>query len=141
MENHNTYLGPGFTLNDLVPAPVNVVVLWGLLGPSGRTASTSSRTASLHVAGEPSRLYCAPGDSPFPPEHHQVQSCRVSDSALPLFIESQWNLNPLLSLFSLFSSVPAAVSTFPLSLQLLLCVWGAFPVLLPTPPSPSSLCK
>ncbi|XP_078307701.1 uncharacterized protein LOC144617214 isoform X2 [Panthera onca] len=33
MKNHNTYLAPGFTLNDLVPAPVNVVVLRGLLEP------------------------------------------------------------------------------------------------------------
>ena len=33
MENHNTHLAPGFTLNDLVPAPVNVVVLQGPLGP------------------------------------------------------------------------------------------------------------
>ncbi|VFV22220.1 Hypothetical predicted protein, partial [Lynx pardinus] len=33
LENHNTHLAPGFTLNDLVPAPVNVVVLLGPLGP------------------------------------------------------------------------------------------------------------
>ena len=31
MENLNTHLAPGFTLNNLVPAPVNVVVLRGLL--------------------------------------------------------------------------------------------------------------
>ena len=30
MENHNTHLAPGFTPNDLAPAPVNVAVLWGL---------------------------------------------------------------------------------------------------------------
>ena len=35
MENHNTRLAPGFTLNDLVPAPANVAILWGLLGPGG----------------------------------------------------------------------------------------------------------
>ena len=35
MENHNTHLAPGFTLNDLVPAPVNVAIFWGLLGPGG----------------------------------------------------------------------------------------------------------
>uniref|UniRef100_A0ABI7WVG7 Calcyphosine 2 n=1 Tax=Felis catus TaxID=9685 RepID=A0ABI7WVG7_FELCA len=35
MENHNTRLAPGFTLNDLVLATVNVAVLWGLLGPGG----------------------------------------------------------------------------------------------------------
>ena len=35
MENHNTRLTPGFTLNDLVPAPVIVAIFWGLLGPDG----------------------------------------------------------------------------------------------------------
>ncbi|VFV17899.1 Hypothetical predicted protein [Lynx pardinus] len=35
IENHNTHLAPGFTVNDLVPAPANVGVLWGLLGPGG----------------------------------------------------------------------------------------------------------
>ena len=33
MANHNTHLAPGFTLNDLVPAPANVVVLLGPLAP------------------------------------------------------------------------------------------------------------
>ena len=78
MENHNTHLAPGFTLNDLVPAPVNVVVLWGLLGLGGHTTSTkcpfSSGTTSPHVAQEPSRPHSAPGDLPFPPEHCQVLS-------------------------------------------------------------------
>ena len=50
MENHNRHLAPGFTLNDLVPAPANVAILWGLLGPGGLTASakcpSSSGTAS-----------------------------------------------------------------------------------------------
>ena len=35
MENHNTHLAPGFTLNDLVPAPENVAAFQGLLGPGG----------------------------------------------------------------------------------------------------------
>ena len=35
MENRNTHLASGFTLNDLVPAPANVAVFWGLLGPGG----------------------------------------------------------------------------------------------------------
>ena len=56
MENHNTSLAPGFTLNDLFPAPVDVVVLWGLLGPGGHTASTSRGTASSHVAQRPLNL-------------------------------------------------------------------------------------
>ena len=41
-ENHNTGQVPGFTLNDLVPAPANVVVLWGLLGLGFPTAFTKS---------------------------------------------------------------------------------------------------
>ena len=49
----------------------------------------------------------------------------------PLVYSLNWNLNPLLS-FSLFSLVPAAVSNFPLSLQLLLRR-GAFPVFSPLP--------
>ena len=56
MENHNTDLGPGFTLNDLVPAPANVVVLWSLLGPLG-SAGTGWHTASikcLSSSGTPS---------------------------------------------------------------------------------------
>ena len=35
MENHNTHLAPGFTFNDLAPAPANVAISWGLLGPGG----------------------------------------------------------------------------------------------------------
>ncbi|VFV40490.1 Hypothetical predicted protein [Lynx pardinus] len=35
MENHNTHLAPGFTLNNLAPAPVNVTAFGGLLGPGG----------------------------------------------------------------------------------------------------------
>ena len=35
MENHNTHLAPGFTLNDLAPALSNVATFWGLLGPGG----------------------------------------------------------------------------------------------------------
>ena len=33
MENFNKHLAPGFMLKDLVPAPANVVILWGLLLP------------------------------------------------------------------------------------------------------------
>ena len=35
MENHNTHLTAGFTLNNLAPAPVNVAAFRGLLGPGG----------------------------------------------------------------------------------------------------------
>ncbi|XP_047697931.1 uncharacterized protein LOC125156220 [Prionailurus viverrinus] len=40
MESHNPHLAPGFTPSDLVPAPANVALLWGLLGPGGCAAST-----------------------------------------------------------------------------------------------------
>ena len=46
---------------------------------------SSSGTAFPHVAQEPPGPHSAPGDSPFPPEHRQVSSCRVADSALLLF--------------------------------------------------------
>ena len=46
---------------------------------------SSSGTASSRVAQEPPGLHSAPGDSPFPPEHRQVSSCRLSDYVLPLF--------------------------------------------------------
>ena len=35
MENRSTHLAPGFTLNDLAPAPANVAAFRGLLGPGG----------------------------------------------------------------------------------------------------------
>ena len=35
MENHNTRLAAGFTLEDLVPAPASVAVFRGLPGPGG----------------------------------------------------------------------------------------------------------
>ena len=60
MENHNTHLAPGFTLNNLVPAPANAVVLWGLLGLGRHTASTrcppSRGTTFLCVAQRPPDL-------------------------------------------------------------------------------------
>ena len=87
MENHNTHLAPGFTLNDRVLAPVNVAILWSLLGPGCLTASSkcpsSSGTAFPRVPQEPPRPHSAPGDSPFPPEHGQVWSCGVAAFVLP----------------------------------------------------------
>ena len=90
---------------------MNVVVLRGLLarGPLDLT---------LHSWGFALPTRAPPGI--------ELQSFRL---CTPLFIESSWNLNPLLH-FSCFSSVSVAVSTFPLSLQLLL-VGGAFLVLFP----------
>ncbi|VFV35536.1 Hypothetical predicted protein, partial [Lynx pardinus] len=35
MENRNPHLAPGFTLNNLAPAPANVAAFRGLLGPGG----------------------------------------------------------------------------------------------------------
>ena len=96
MENLNTYLAPGFTLNDLVPALASVVVLWSLLGPGGHTAPILRAVLRVLRAGNHLSLcglripepHSVPGDSPFTPEHHQVLNCGLSDSALPLFIES-----------------------------------------------------
>ena len=56
MENHNTHLAPGFTLNDLAPALSNVATFWGLLGPGGFNSlyqsPSSSETAFPRVARE-----------------------------------------------------------------------------------------
>ena len=92
MENHNPHLAPGFTLNDLVPAPANVVVLLGPLGLA--FVGPTQPLPGVLPAGEPPLpvwpeepgLHSAPGDSPFSPEHHEVLSCGVLDSVLPLFI-------------------------------------------------------
>ena len=72
--NHNTHLAPGFILNVLVPAPMNVVVLWGqqnLCLWGGHTASTkcppSRGTAFPCVAQRPPGPHSDPGDLPFPP--------------------------------------------------------------------------
>ena len=96
---------------------------------------SSSGTAFPRVAGEPPGPHSAPGDSPFPPEHRQVWSCGVAASARPSFtVLMEFKRSP----FSLLSFVPAAVSNFPLSLQLLLGR-GAFPVFSPPPQAPSFL--
>ena len=76
MENHNTHLAPGFTLNDLAPALANVATFWGLLGPGGfnslyqmpfqqwnRFSPCGPRTSWTPL--------CAWGFT-FPPEHLQV---------------------------------------------------------------------
>ena len=81
MANHNTHLAPGFTPSDLVPAPVNVAVLSGTLGPlplgeSHSLYQVSSQQGNwLSPCGpKTSRLHLATGDSSFSPEHHQVLS-------------------------------------------------------------------
>ena len=103
MENHNTHLAPGFTLNDLVPALANVAILgvhWDQVASMVSTkCPSSSGTAFPRVAREPPGLHSAPGDSPFPPEHRQVWSCGVAAFAPPLFTVLR-NLNRLLSPFS-----------------------------------------
>ena len=50
MENNSTHLAPGFTLNDLVPAPANVVVL----GPLGLSfVGPTQPLPGVLPAGEP----------------------------------------------------------------------------------------
>ena len=139
MENRNTHLAPGVILNDLVPAPANVAVFWGLLGPCGFNSlyqmSFQQWNHFSPCGPRTSGPRSVPEGSRFPPEHHQVSSCGVAAFALPLFtVLMEFKPSP----FSLFSLVPAAVSNFPLSLQLLLGR-GAFPVCSPLQ-SPSSLC-
>ena len=93
MVNHNTHLAPRFPLNVLVPAPANVVVLQDPLGPLPvgwphcLYQMSSQQGNHLSPCG-PRTSLSTPGDLPFSPEHHQVSSCGVSGSVLPLFIES-----------------------------------------------------
>ena len=89
--NHNTHLA-----HVLVPTPVNVAVLQGLLGPLpvGKPHSLyqmfSQQGNCLSQCGlrTPWTSLPASGDSPLPPEHCQVLSRGISDYALPLFIAS-----------------------------------------------------
>ena len=133
MENHNTHRAPGSTLKDLVPAPANVAVFWGLLGPGGfnRLHQTSFQQSNRFSP-------CGPRTSQTPlcswgfalptraPPGMELQSCS-------LFAPLVYSLNRIKpSPFSLFSLVPAAVSNFPLSLQLLLGK-GCFSCILPSP--------
>ena len=87
MEKHNTHLAPVFTLNDLVPAPANVDVFWGLLGPGGFNSlyQMSFQQWNCFSPCGPRTSQTVPGNSPFPPEHHQVSSCGAVAFVLPLF--------------------------------------------------------
>ena len=61
-------------------------VCWDQVASTDSTkCPSSSGTTFPHVAQEPSGPHSASGDSPFPPEHHQVSSCGVAAFALPLF--------------------------------------------------------
>ena len=75
---------PGFTLNDLVPAPANVAVFWGLLGPGGFHRLYQNVLPAMEPLFPvwPKTLPdpIAPGDSPLPPQstaRYQLQSCRL----------------------------------------------------------------
>ena len=89
MENHSTHLAPGFTLNNLAPAPANVAVFLG----SARTRWLQQSLPNVLPAVEllfpvwPENLSdpSVPVDLLFPPEHHQVWSCGVAAFVLPLF--------------------------------------------------------
>ena len=89
MENRNTHLTRGFTLNNLAPAPANVAAFQGLLGLGGFNSlyqmSFQQWNRFSPCGPRTSRTHSVPGDSPFPPEHCQVLSCGVAAFALPLF--------------------------------------------------------
>ena len=142
MESHNIHLAPSITLNNLVPAPANVVVLWGLLGPGCLTASIKSNQKqwnrfSPHGLRTSQIPLCSWGFVlPIKaPPGMELWSCSLFTSlfTVPLFtVLMEFKPSP----FSLFSLVPVAVSNFPLSLQLFLA-GSAFTVF--SPLSPSSL--
>ena len=53
-------------------------VCWGQVASTVSTkCPSSSGTTFCCVVREPPGPHCAPGDLPFPPEHHQVSSCGV----------------------------------------------------------------
>ena len=87
MENRNTHLAPGFTLNDPVPAPANVAAFRGLLGPGGfnslyqmsfqqwnRFSPCGPRTSRTPLC---SRGFALP---PRAPPGIELQSCRLCAS-------------------------------------------------------------
>ena len=86
MDNYNTHLAPGFTFNNLAPAPANVAAFQGLLGPGGFNSLYQMSfqkwnrfsPCGLRTSRTPLSLL-------FPPEHRQVWSCGVAAFALPLF--------------------------------------------------------
>ena len=136
MENRNTHLAPGFTLNDLAPAPANVAVFWGLLGPGGfnslhqmcfqqwsRFSLCGLRTSRTPLCS------CGLALPTRAPPGIELWSCKLC-APLVYIILTEFKPSP----FSFFSSVPAAVSTFLLSLQLLLGGW-CFSRILPPPVS------
>ena len=142
MENHDTHLAPGFTLNHLVPAPPNVAAFRGLLGPGGfnslyqmsfqqwnRFSPCGPRTSRT--------LLCSWGFA-FPPEHRQVWSCRVAAFALPLFtVLMEFKPSPFSFLPFWFS--PCGCFQFS-TLSPAAFGEGCFSRMLPPPQSLSSLC-
>ena len=139
MENHNTHRAPGFTLKDLVSAPANVAVFWGLLGPGGFNSLYQMSFQQWNCFSP-----CGPRTSRIPlcswgfslPTRAlpgiELQNFRL---CAPLVYRVLMEFNP--SPFSLFSSVPEAVSSFPLCLQLLLGRGCFSCILLPPLPAPS----
>ena len=150
MENHNTYLAPGFTLNNRVPASANVVVLPGPLRPL--------HMGPLHMkAKQPPRCPPSMGPaSPVWPEDPRTSLCswgfalptrappgmelRRFRLCAPAVYRVLMGFKP--SPFSLFSSVPVAVTTFPFS-TFSPAAFGrsAFPVFFPHSLHPLSACK
>ena len=131
MENHNTHLTPGFTLNDLFQHQRMWLfsgVCWDQVASTVSTKCPSnSGTAFSRVAQEPPGPHSTPGDFPFPAEHLQVSSCRVADSTLPLFIVlMQFKPSPFSFLLSPFSFLLSPFS-FLLSPFLVQLLW-LFPI-------------
>ena len=91
MEDHNTHLAPGFTINDLAPAPVNVAAFWGLLGPGGfnslyQMSFQQWNHFSLCDLRTSQTPLCSWGFAlPTRAPPGIKLSCGVSDSVLPLF--------------------------------------------------------
>ena len=90
MENHNTHLTPGFTLHDLVPAPVNVASFRGLLGPGGFNSlhqmSLRQWNGFSPCGPRTSRTPLCSWGFALPTRAPPGRELRVAAFALPLFI-------------------------------------------------------
>ena len=94
MEKHNTRLAPGFIHPQrpcsstsecgCSPGPTGALPLGD---PLSLYQVSSQQGNCLSPCGlKTPGLHSAPGDSPFPPEHRQVWSCRAAAFELPLFM-------------------------------------------------------
>ena len=144
MLNHNIHLVPGFSINVLVPAPANVVVLQGPLGPLPggwphslyQMSSHQGNCLSLCGPKAPWTSFSAPGDLLFHQSTSKYSSAEFQTLCSPGYRAlMEFKPSPFFFLPFLFS--PLCTLSF-LSRGFQVCGGDAFHTL---PPSLSSLHK